>query len=322
MIREIAIEPELIIEWSKKEHRREFKPHRLRVEYGVGSPKRMSRYPKHWRRIIGELLQDIQDPLRKKRIEELAIAVIENSIKRFECIWDVAKSWYENALEEHERLKFEVLLCRANFQAKENAISIQDFMNENEEKLERLNLSHGSTPKRNSNELVEILGPWLFHAKKVLIIDPYFDPNRREYSKPLVQLIQDVLSNCSPDNFPFFEIIRKYNDNAPTLEHLKTGFEQYVIPKIPDDFEIYFSVLDEKQGGEKLHQRYILSEVGGVRIDPGFDTQDDPNGSETYDINLLDIDQYLTRWEQYYLSDQVFELKHDQLIITNNGITA
>lgn len=320
MIREVAIEPDLIIEWSKKEHKREFKPIRLRAEYGIGSPKRMSRYPKHWRRMIGEKLTDVHDPLRQKRIEELAKAVIENSVKRFEYVWDTAKNWYDNALEEHDRRHFEALLCRANFKGVEEVIAIQDFLDENEEKLERLNIQPGVSPLRNPDELIEAIGPWLFHCNKVIIIDPYFDPNKRRSTKPLLKLIEDVLTNCKSTNYPFFEIVRKHDYKAPTLQNMKNGFSQNISPNLPDDFEIHFTVLEEKKRGEKLHNRYILSEIGGVKLEPGFDIQDDPKGIETYDINLLSQKQYLKRWDQYYLSDDVFQLKYDQLIITNKGI--
>ncbi|MEX2347741.1 MAG: hypothetical protein WD511_00860 [Balneolaceae bacterium] len=321
MIREVAIEPELIIEWSKKDNRREYKPFDLRNKYGFGSPTRMSRYPKKWRRLIGDLIADIEDPLQQKRIEELAKAVIENSIKRFGYFWNSTKSWYDNVQEEHNRLPFEAILCRANFKAIEQAISLQDFIDENEEKLSLLKISPGITPLRNSENLVKNIKPWLLHCKKILIIDPFFDPNRKSFSEPLKKLIDDVLIYGGRDSYPFLEIVRKHDAMAPSIEHLKSGFEEYIIDDLPEGFEIYFTVLEEIQAGEKLHNRYILSEIGGVKIEPGFDTQDDPNGAQTYDINLLSEVQYLKRWEQYYLSNNTFELKHNQLIITNQGIT-
>ena len=320
MIREIAIEPELIVEWSKKEYKREFKPYDLRNKYGIGSPTRMSRYPKKWRRIIGDLIADVEDPLQKKRIEELAIALIENSMKRFGYIWDTKKSWYDNVQEEHNRLPFKAILCRANFQAIEQAISLQNFIDEVEEKLNLLAVSPGISPLRNSENLVENIKPWLLHCKKILIIDPFFDPNRKTFSEPLKKLINDVLIHGGTESYPFLEIVRKHDAMAPSIEHLKSGFEDYIIDDLPEEFEIFFTVLEEKQAGEKLHNRYILSEFGGVKMEPGFDVQDDPNGSETYDINLLSEYQYALRWDQYYISDDTFELKGAQLIITNKGI--
>lgn len=320
MIREIAIEPELLISWANKEFRREFKPSDLKDSYGLGSPTKMTRYPKNWGKLLGVQLNKVKDPLQRARAEELAKALIENNIKRFEYLWDGEKSWYENAILEHDRLPFEAILCRANFNAIEKVVSLKDFQDENEDKLKLLKIPHGLAPIRSSDALISAIGPWLFHCETVVIVDPYFNPNRLQFREPLLKLISEVLSKCSTNNYPNFRIIRKHDANAPSLAHLLTGFEQYIAPYLPVEFEIHFLLLEEIQGGEKLHNRYILSEIGGVRIDPGFDIQDDPNGNETYDLNLLEKDQYLKRWDQYYISNDAFELKVDQLIITNQGI--
>ena len=54
--------------------------------------------------------------------------------------------------------------------------------------------------------------------------------------------------------------------------------------------------LNEKLGGEKLHNRYILTDLGGVTFGIGLD---DGNEGETDDLNLMDRVNYELRWSQY-----------------------
>jgi hypothetical protein len=54
--------------------------------------------------------------------------------------------------------------------------------------------------------------------------------------------------------------------------------------------------LGQKTGGEKLHNRYILTDLGGVAFGVGLDEGDD---GETDDLTLMDRALYELRWSQY-----------------------
>ena len=54
--------------------------------------------------------------------------------------------------------------------------------------------------------------------------------------------------------------------------------------------------LSEKPRGEKLHNRYILTDLGGVSFGIGLDDGDE---GATDDVTLLDRDPYVVRWSQY-----------------------
>ena len=77
------------------------------------------------------------------------------------------------------------------------------------------------------------------------------------------------------------------------------------LPKlIPLGVSIRIVRIKERLGGEKVHQRYILTDLGGVRIDPGID---DGQPEETYDINLMDRNQFDLRWKQYAGDSPAFD---------------
>ena len=52
----------------------------------------------------------------------------------------------------------------------------------------------------------------------------------------------------------------------------------------------------DELAGERLHPRYILTNIGGIRYEGGLD----PGGPhETTDVSLLTEELWLKRWEQY-----------------------
>ncbi len=54
--------------------------------------------------------------------------------------------------------------------------------------------------------------------------------------------------------------------------------------------------LSERPDGERLHNRYILTDLGGVSFGIGLD---DGNEGETDDVALMGREQYDRRWSQY-----------------------
>jgi hypothetical protein len=54
--------------------------------------------------------------------------------------------------------------------------------------------------------------------------------------------------------------------------------------------------LNQRAGGERLHNRYILTDLGGIAFGVGLD---DGGDGETDDLSLMDRAQYELRWSQY-----------------------
>ena len=62
---------------------------------------------------------------------------------------------------------------------------------------------------------------------------------------------------------------------------------------IPDGVQLVLLRLSERPGGQRLHNRYILTDVGGLVF--GADLDDGADG-ETDDVTLMDRTQYELRW--------------------------
>ena len=62
-------------------------------------------------------------------------------------------------------------------------------------------------------------------------------------------------------------------------------------PIIPKGLLVTFRQLKEKPGGDKLHNRYLLSDIGGIDFGAGLD---DGKEGWTDDIRILGKERYKT----------------------------
>ena len=73
---------------------------------------------------------------------------------------------------------------------------------------------------------------------------------------------------------------------------------------VPRGLRVDLVRLRQRDGGERLHNRYILTELGGVTFGVGLDQGD---SADTDDIQLLDRAQYEARWRQYASDTPAFD---------------
>ena len=57
-----------------------------------------------------------------------------------------------------------------------------------------------------------------------------------------------------------------------------------------------FKAVCKKHKGEKLHNRYVLTDIGGVSFAVGLDEEDENHQD---DVALLSKKSYTLRWQQY-----------------------
>jgi len=71
--------------------------------------------------------------------------------------------------------------------------------------------------------------------------------------------------------------------------------------------------------GQRLHNRYILTDIGGVRFGAGLDENRDDPGGDTDEVSLMNRETYLKRWDQYASEEPAFELGEEPIIIVGKA---
>ena len=88
-------------------------------------------------------------------------------------------------------------------------------------------------------------------------------------------------------------------------DFFKDTAQQHLAKIIPKGFKVLIKRWEEKDKGEKLHNRYIITDIGGVIFNTGLD---EGSSEQTDDIQLMGREQYLTRWKQYASKTPAFDL--------------
>ena len=76
---------------------------------------------------------------------------------------------------------------------------------------------------------------------------------------------------------------------------------------IPAGKEVYVTIWKQREQGQKLHNRYILSEVCGVAFGTGLDQNNNQAAAETDDLHMMDAAKLSARWQEYLGSPTAFD---------------
>ena len=299
MIYEYALEPEMVATWGAPHNQRFF----IR-EFGLGSGRIVSRYPKKWAKKVWESFVDGSDS-DKIRLVELLVQLQDTMVKRKDCVWDETKaSWVDNALLEHARHPFRVILARNN---PENRPEILGEDAIDGRSCPDWDIPHGALVHRRAQDMATAVKMMLSCCRWVKFIDPHISPGRHNYRQSF-QAFLSVLTGERPVGPP--EAVEIHTGpNGGNADFLRQSFGEI----IPAGLKVTLFQWQERPGGQSLHNRYILTDIGGVSFHHGLDAG--VNGG-TDDIARLDREQYLLHCKQYDPVDPAFDQAADPIEIT------
>ena len=102
------------------------------------------------------------------------------------------------------------------------------------------------------------------------------------FKQAQIYLKDDFRKPCTPSDFA------DWNNSPNKNENLLLPGEGLRI-----------TLLKERRQGEKLHARYLLTEVGGVAVDPGLDIDTRPNSGNTFLVTRLSAKIHQELWREY-----------------------
>lgn len=100
-------------------------------------------------------------------------------------------------------------------------------------------------------------------------------------------------------------VVRMHCLAKSTLEFFEASARE-MAKRLPSSVTIEFVRWEERAGGDQIHNRYVLTDLGGVLLGAGIDAG--PEG-QTDDIQLLSETTYMLRWAQYVDNNGAFTLR-------------
>ncbi len=289
MIQEYALEPEMVANADR------ILGGRLLSGFKMGKGRMVARYPKRWKRHVWDAFNDTSDMDRTRR-EVLVNELFEFAAGRGEVHWDsTAASWLDNAVVEHQRLPFHAIIARTNPGRHSHVVAARGVL----EETAPLWAAVGSCfVEREAGLMADRIAPVLKRASVLMFVDPHFGPEKKRYRRTLESFLERVKDRpgAPPRRVEILTSTRKTGCRSFFETECQGRFRRCV----PVGMRVAIRRLREKPGGEGLHNRYVLTELGGVRFDYGLD---EGNPGTTDDLSLLERHVYEQRWRQYVGSD-------------------
>ncbi len=296
MICEYALEPELVATWHTSLYFSHFIKHfGFDPDDGRATGRVVTQYPSKWKKRVWDAFnsgQPAQYFTARRRIEILLEQLGKIPVRRSDSVWDDQRTWLENAEEENKRYLFHAILARDNPDNNPQVMRGEDV-------LPGMDLpSLWRVPReipviRTATSMATHLEPMLRCATRILFIDPYFRASEPRWRNPLKEFLK-IICDSSREVTLEYHTSGSY-DKAPSRDLFFRECKQYLPRIIPRGFTITVRRWKNRNNGEELHNRYILTDIGGVGIPNGLDERD----QGTVDIYRLSLETWQQRLKDY-----------------------
>jgi len=292
MIHEYAVDPALLCDKERFRY--------LTEHFGVHKGRLISRYPKRWKRLVYKGVAELSE-MQRKWIEDRLATIDEKMVKR-KSEWIEGQGWLNNAEFEHTRRPFHAILAMANPSERDYILTDDDL----DEEALLWKVESEITVSRSPQALASAVAPLLRISRKIFFIDPYIDPYKPRSRKTLEAFLRACLVN-RPSNIQLarIEFHTKYREE---IGHFFSECERQFPKIVPTGYTLRILRWEEKQGGDGFHNRYILTERGGIRFTWGLDAG---SPAQTDDLSLCQPEVYKMRWNQFFGDQPAFDLKED-----------
>lgn len=290
MIHAYAVEPQLAATWGRRE---EFRY--IHDKFGLGTPRVLLELPafSKWKKAVFEAAGDIRlSETDMTRIAELFRILGEQRSRRPDAVFDGQIPWLANAEREHIRRSFAGIIAGVN--PKNNpAVLTGAQLDAGEPRWHR---EAGGVIARTPEAMAGALFALLSNASQVHLVDPHFGPENARYRKVLEAILAAMLTSGRA------AAVRVHCSDKSALAFFEAEAAK-MAARLPHGATIDFVRWGQRAGSEKLHNRYVLTDIGGVALGTGLD---EGQAGETDDVLLLTPAQFTRRWAQYAGDDGTF----------------
>ena len=266
LVHDYALEPELVAECDKFLYR--YLTQYKKFSWDTGRV--VVQYPKNWRKLVHKLVGD------EKRLEVLLAWLPRTQIVRPASTWNNMSTWLENAEQENSPYPFHVILARDNPRKQSNVVRGADISSRTGNRA-WYDPPPSFTVNRTAVSMAACIEPMLRYATKIRFIDPHFDPSQYKYRESLCKFLSIICHRGRQVDLKY-HISASYND-APDWDDFEKDCKTHLPPLIPTGFKLTIRRWYNKPNGERFHNRYILTNIGGVSF--GNSIKEEPKGKDT-----------------------------------------
>lgn len=302
MISEFALDPELVSGWYDPKEWAFF-----REAFADETGRLGSTFPrqnaKKWRQLVLRTFRQHKPDATAElyawqrleaRLEQLSDHMVERRTNPEEV-----SSWLDSALAEHRVRPFHGILSTAPAGNVKEVITPEMLFRDHPP--DAWTVPPCSAVLRTPSDFARTLQPLLSRCREAVFIDPWFNPREPRFTDPLRAML-DVLWRpdlCAEPPTAQLVIAESKREQNPTGAWQMQLCREQLPRYLPRGRSLTVTVLRERQGSEKIHNRYVLTKFAGVGFGTGLDVADEANTKQTDDLCRLSREQLLKRWGQY-----------------------
>lgn len=308
MHQEYAVEPSAVAaDWTTFRY--------LIEKFGFDRGRLISRFPIKWeKKVIAEAKRNEVPEIQLASIIERLRNAKRTRIADFGRGYRSDLNWIDNALLEHGNKPFHAIIHEGEILPDEFCISIAGL----DEEEELVKAPQSQSIRRTSADIAAALLPLSITAKEIDIIDPFFEllPREGDYIGPLTTLLElMVQSGCSNGNIRIHWRWHEDRNKRPDSQRYSELLPAHIEGLVPKGYVLQLYQWEEKSGGEDLHDRFFLTDCGGLNLGAGFSAD---GAHQTVTISLLDslnAEEIRSRFDPsaniYNLADKIIQLNDD-----------
>lgn len=303
MLKEFAVDPTVMV--SSYETCRF-----LFYQFGADKGRLISKFPKNWKRVAIDAAGELPDGIRKERVFEY-LNSINNEwltlVPSNRAYDSVDKDWLSNAVSAHAAAPFTAIICDRDDPSTQ--MLNPENLDPNDELFAAKTMD---VVRRSPEDLSAVASMLLQNCRRLRLVDPYFKPGRQKWRDGLSAMLAYI-----PD---ITKVECEYHidggEKTPSTEYLKRELRQ-LRGVIPEGGSLRVLRWKEKDGGERVHRRYLLIENAGLLYEGGLDPE--VGAEQTTDVAILSRDLHARRWSEYDATSEVYEMVYPILMVDSSG---
>jgi hypothetical protein len=167
---------------------------------------------------------------------------------------------------------------------------------------------------RTGEEIAKALTPLLLHTRTVLFVDPYFDISNARIRETLKCCLNAFVAN-GPEGLRC-EVHYGDMNGMPDTPSIERNAAIWLGDVIPGGMLVIFNTWKRKVNGEDFHDRFLLTEKGGVKLGAGFIAQ---GNHQTVNISLLGFDFCESERAKFKIDTTIYDLSEPVIEVFSDG---
>lgn len=277
MIYEYALDPTLVVDWAIG------RKGRFVGQFGMDQRRLVSDYPKDWAsEVYGAFYEHFgyddsslefqnAQPELQSYVQWLSEFTVQRNVMR-----TAEHTWLQGAVAEHGRRPFHAIMTTTGDDVECGEVITPEVLDNIRDA--RWYLPTIMATKKSAENLAAAMEPMLRGAQYIVLVDPYFDAADARYQASFAALIRAACrARGNGSSLPELIVMtgveqkrtrdgKKFTraEMAGVANELRAKAQRVIPNLLPRGMCVSFYCLKHPDGGDPLHNRYILTDIGGV----------------------------------------------------------